>query len=77
MGLVKAYQLLVSPMLGPSKCRYTPTCSQYAVQSLDQFGVIKGTILAVWRILRCNPWASWGYDPPKWPPSRGPAREDD
>ena len=65
MGLVRVYQLIISPHL-PSSCRYTPTCSNYAVQALQKYGAVKGTILAVWRILRCNPWARHGYDPPRW-----------
>ena len=65
VGLVRFYQLAVSPMLGPS-CRYTPTCSQYAVEALRRYGAVRGTILATWRILRCQPWGGHGYDPPRW-----------
>ena len=60
--LVKFYQLCISPLLGPS-CRFTPTCSEYARQALLKHGPFKGTLLAVWRILRCNPWGGSGYDP--------------
>ena len=65
VGLVRGYQLVVSPHL-PSSCRYTPTCSHYAVEALQRYGVLKGTILAVWRIARCHPWGGHGYDPPRW-----------
>lgn len=59
---VKIYQLFISPMIGPS-CRYTPTCSEYAIQALKKHGPIKGLYLAIKRILRCNPWGGHGYDP--------------
>lgn len=64
-GLVRGYQLVVSPYV-PSSCRYTPTCSRYAIQALHRYGAVKGTVLAVWRVLRCNPWGGHGYDPPRW-----------
>lgn len=60
--LVKAYQYLISPMLGPS-CRYTPTCSEYAVQALKKYGAIKGFWLSIKRVGRCHPWHDGGYDP--------------
>ncbi len=56
------YQRFISP-LTPSSCRFTPTCSQYAIEALRKHGPIKGFALAVWRILRCNPWGGSGYDP--------------
>ena len=65
IGLVRVYQLILSPHL-PATCRYTPTCSKYAIQALREYGAVKGTILAVWRVLRCNPWGGHGYDPPRW-----------
>jgi putative membrane protein insertion efficiency factor len=65
VGFVRLYQTVLSPFFPPS-CRYTPTCSQYAILSLQQYGAIRGTILAVWRILRCNPWGGHGHDPPRW-----------
>lgn len=64
-GIVRFYQLAISPWL-PSSCRYTPTCSQYAIISLDKYGFVKGSILAIWRILRCNPWGGHGHDEPRW-----------
>ena len=65
VGLVRAYQLALSPHL-PASCRFTPTCSQYAILALRQYGAVKGTILTVHRLLRCNPWGGHGYDPPRW-----------
>ena len=65
VGVVRVYQLAVSPWLGAS-CRYTPTCSQYAVLALREYGAVRGSVLAVWRILRCNPFGGHGWDPPRW-----------
>jgi uncharacterized protein len=62
IGLIKIYQLIISPILGP-KCRYTPSCSHYAVQALKKYGVFKGSWLAIKRIARCHPWGGHGYDP--------------
>ncbi|MDX1401803.1 MAG: membrane protein insertion efficiency factor YidD [Kiloniellales bacterium] len=59
---VRGYQLLISPILGPS-CRFHPTCSQYASEALQRHGTIKGLYLALARVLRCQPWAAWGDDP--------------
>ncbi|MCX6398740.1 MAG: membrane protein insertion efficiency factor YidD [Propionibacteriales bacterium] len=61
IGLVRGYQLLISPLLGPT-CRYYPSCSAYAVQALQVHGAIKGTWLAVRRLLRCHPWSPGGVD---------------
>ncbi|MCF2707199.1 membrane protein insertion efficiency factor YidD [Arcanobacterium haemolyticum] len=67
---IRWYQRTISPGL-PRRCRYVPTCSQYAIDSLRVHGVVKGTILSVWRLLRCNPWSRGGVDrvppPGKWP----------
>ncbi len=60
--LIKLYQVTLSPLLG-SKCRFTPSCSQYAVEALKKHGVIKGLWLAVKRISKCHPWGGHGYDP--------------
>lgn len=60
---IKVYQFTISPLMGPSKCRYTPTCSDYALQSLKKYGVLKGLWLSVKRIARCAPWGSSGFDP--------------
>lgn len=61
-GLIRAYQLLLSPVL-PGGCRFYPTCSDYARQSIVRFGVIRGGWLALKRICRCHPWADCGLDP--------------
>lgn len=60
--LVRFYQICISP-LKPSCCRFTPTCSQYAMEAFRKYGVFKGTWLAIKRILRCHPWGGSGYDP--------------
>ena len=60
--LIRLYQRHISPHLG-HHCRFTPTCSQYAVEALCTHGLLKGGLLAVWRILRCNPFGRFGYDP--------------
>lgn len=62
VGLIRAYQLLVSPLLGPV-CRYAPSCSSYAVQAVQRHGAVRGTWLAGRRLLRCHPWAPGGWDP--------------
>ena len=62
IGAVKAYQLLLSPWLG-SACRFTPTCSSYALQALAQHGAVAGTALTTWRLLRCHPFCEGGHDP--------------
>ncbi|MCR5455630.1 MAG: membrane protein insertion efficiency factor YidD [Bacteroidales bacterium] len=56
------YRIAISPIL-PNSCRHTPTCSQYCIQAVSKHGIIIGTLLAAFRILRCNPWGSHGYDP--------------
>ncbi len=60
--IIKCYHKFISPML-PGACRFTPTCSMYTVEAIEKFGVIRGMILGVWRILRCNPFCRGGYDP--------------
>jgi putative membrane protein insertion efficiency factor len=60
--LIKIYQRIISPLLGP-KCRFTPTCSQYGVEALKKYGIFKGTWLIIKRIARCHPWGGHGYDP--------------
>jgi putative membrane protein insertion efficiency factor len=59
---LRVYQRLISPMLGP-RCRYYPSCSEYAVQAVQRFGILRGLVLAGWRLLRCNPWSRGGFDP--------------
>ncbi|MFT5703625.1 MAG: putative membrane protein insertion efficiency factor [Rickettsiales bacterium] len=61
---IRIYQLFISPVIGGSRCcRFAPTCSQYAIDAIEQFGVIKGIFLGIKRILKCNPWGGSGYDP--------------
>jgi uncharacterized protein len=59
---IRLYRRFVSPML-PATCRYWPTCSQYTLQSIQKYGVLKGGLLGAWRIVRCNPWSKGGIDP--------------
>ena len=59
---IRGYQTLISPMLG-QHCKYHPSCSTYAVQAIQRFGILRGLVLAGWRLLRCNPWSRGGYDP--------------
>ena len=59
---IVVYQRVISPAL-PRRCRYEPTCSRYALQALAEYGILRGLVLAVWRLLRCNPWSHGGYDP--------------
>ena len=60
--IIKAYQVILSPILG-NNCRFLPTCSEYAIESLKSYGLIKGIFLTVKRIGKCHPWGSSGYDP--------------
>ncbi|MCI6175486.1 membrane protein insertion efficiency factor YidD [bacterium] len=62
IGAIRWYQRFISPLLGHN-CRFVPTCSQYAIQALQLHGALKGTLLSVWRILRCNPFGKFGFDP--------------
>ena len=64
-GLVRGYQLFISPHTPPS-CRFTPTCSEYALQALRRYGAVRGLVLALYRVARCHPWGGHGYDPPRW-----------
>jgi len=57
-----AYKRWISPALPPS-CRYVPTCSEYAIEVVERYGVVRGGMLAVWRVLRCHPFVKGGYDP--------------
>ena len=62
VGLVWAYRFTLRPFLGPGSCKYHPSCSQYAIDAYKEFGFFKGTVLAAWRLLRCNPWSRGGVD---------------
>jgi putative membrane protein insertion efficiency factor len=59
---VRVYRRVLSPAL-PKRCKYHPSCSAYAVEAVREYGVIRGSVLAGWRLLRCNPWSHGGYDP--------------
>ncbi len=62
ISIVKLYRKYISPLKKPC-CRFTPTCSQYAIEAFEKYGVLKGLYLSVKRILRCNPFCKGGYDP--------------
>jgi putative membrane protein insertion efficiency factor len=62
LGALRFYKMAVSPMLPPA-CRYTPTCSEYAMEAVERYGVARGGWLATKRLLSCHPWARGGYDP--------------
>lgn len=72
IGLIRAYQSLLSPVLPPS-CRFTPSCSNYAIEALRRHGVWSGSRLAVTRLLRCGPWCRGGFDPVPGTPHDGPS----
>jgi uncharacterized protein len=59
---LRVYQRMISPAL-PRRCKYHPTCSAYAVQAVESYGILRGVVLAVWRVLRCNPFSHGGHDP--------------
>lgn len=59
---IRLYSRFISPIF-PRRCKYEPTCSAYAIQAINRFGVLRGTVLACWRILRCNPFSHGGFDP--------------
>jgi uncharacterized protein len=59
---IRLYQVAISPALGP-RCKYEPSCSRYAVQAIQRYGLLRGLVLAGWRLLRCNPWSHGGHDP--------------
>jgi uncharacterized protein len=59
---IRLYQRLISPVLG-QRCKYYPPCSEYAAQAIGRFGILRGLVLAAWRLLRCNPWSRGGFDP--------------
>jgi uncharacterized protein len=62
IGLVRLYQLLISPLLPANTCKYHPSCSQYAIDAIHKYGLVVGSAKAAWRLLRCNPWSRGGVD---------------
>jgi uncharacterized protein len=62
LQFLRGYKWLLSPLLPPS-CRYVPTCSEYAMEAVQRYGVLRGAALSVWRVLRCHPFVRGGYDP--------------
>lgn len=74
---IRIYQWTISPLLGPNKCRYQPTCSHYAIEAINEWGIFKGSWLAAKRIGSCHPWGGHGPDPvpknPKKTPTDGQA----
>ena len=61
VGPIRVYQRAISPAL-PRRCKYYPSCSEYAVQAVRSYGILRGLVLAAWRLLRCNPWSHGGVD---------------
>jgi uncharacterized protein len=59
---IALYRSFLSPLIAP-RCKYEPSCSNYAIQAISEFGILRGVVLAGWRVLRCNPWSHGGYDP--------------
>lgn len=62
LAMLRFYKRAISPLLPPS-CRFQPTCSEYAYEAIEKYGILRGGRLAIWRILRCNPFGGYGYDP--------------
>ncbi|HVE67568.1 MAG TPA: membrane protein insertion efficiency factor YidD [Solirubrobacteraceae bacterium] len=62
MAPIRFYRRFVSPGL-PARCKYEPSCSSYALQAVQRYGILRGLVLAAWRLLRCNPWSHGGHDP--------------
>ncbi len=75
IGAIRFYQRFISPLKPPS-CRFYPTCSNYAIEAIKRFGPIQGSLMAVFRVLRCGPWSAGGYDPPVKPLFTFKRRED-
>lgn len=74
LGLIKAYQYGVRPLLGP-RCRFFPSCSEYTAEAITEYGVLRGGTLGAMRLAKCHPWHAGGYDPvpPRSPPPRSPS----
>ncbi len=69
VSLIGAYRRFISPVKKPC-CRFYPSCSEYAIEAIETYGAFKGTAMAIWRVLRCNPFCKGGYDPVKAPVKR-------
>lgn len=66
IAIIRAYQVLLSPLLGQNKCRYNPTCSHYMIHAIEEWGILRGGFMGIKRIMRCHPWATHPtYDPVK------------
>lgn len=63
IGLIKFYRKYLSPLKRTSTCIYIPTCSQYGIEAIEKYGALKGGLLTIWRIIRCNPFSKGGFDP--------------
>ncbi len=63
IGLIKFYRKYISGMKGAPTCKFIPTCSEYSIEAIEKYGALKGGLLSIWRILRCNPFSKGGYDP--------------
>lgn len=63
IGMIKFYRTYLSGLKMTSTCAYIPTCSQYGIEAIEKYGALKGGLLTLWRILRCNPFSKGGYDP--------------
>jgi uncharacterized protein len=59
---IAAWHAFISPLFG-ARCKYEPSCSTYAIQAIERYGILRGVVLAGWRIVRCNPWSHGGFDP--------------
>ena len=64
VALIRLYQRYLSPLLPPS-CRFTPSCSQYTIEAISKYGLLKGSLMGAWRVLRCHPFSKGGWDPVK------------
>lgn len=62
LSLLRGYKRLISPLM-PAACRYVPTCSEYALEAVERFGMVRGGLMSLWRVLRCNPFVRGGVDP--------------
>jgi len=62
IALIRGYQRWISPLVG-ARCKYYPSCSEYAAQAIGRYGILRGSVLTAWRLLRCNPFSHGGYDP--------------